>query len=79
MIEDDPPTAGSDGRAAIVLEENEARATQARAQGHLCIHGDATTEEAPHTAGVTRPHAYGGALASLTVGSHYCTSDTCIC
>jgi voltage-gated potassium channel Kch len=41
----------------VVLEANEARAVEARAQGYLCIHGDATGETALQAAGVTRAHA----------------------
>jgi voltage-gated potassium channel Kch len=41
----------------VVLEANEARAVDARAQGYLCIHGDATGETALQAAGVTRAHA----------------------
>jgi voltage-gated potassium channel len=41
----------------VVLEENEARATEARLQGYLCIHGDATSEAALLAAGVARAHA----------------------
>jgi voltage-gated potassium channel len=48
----------------VILEENEARAIEARAQGYLCIHGDATTEEALHAAGVTRAHALATVLSN---------------
>ena len=41
----------------VVLEADEARATEARLQGYLCIHGDATSEKILHAAGVTRAHA----------------------
>jgi voltage-gated potassium channel len=41
----------------VILEENEGRATEARLQGYLCIHGDATSEAALLAAGVTRAHA----------------------
>src|SRR6202044_698010 len=41
----------------VILEENEARATDARAQGHLCIHGDASSEAVLLAAGVMRAHA----------------------
>jgi voltage-gated potassium channel len=41
----------------VILEENEARATEARLQGYLCIHGDATSEAALLAAGVARAHA----------------------
>jgi voltage-gated potassium channel len=41
----------------VVLEENEARAADARAQGYLCIHGDASSESVLLAAGVTRAHA----------------------
>jgi voltage-gated potassium channel len=41
----------------VILEENEARAAQAREQGYLCIHGDATSEATLLAAGVTRANA----------------------
>ncbi len=41
----------------VVLEANEARAIEARGQGYLCIHGDATGETVLQAAGVTRAHA----------------------
>jgi voltage-gated potassium channel len=48
-------TASSAG--LVILEANEARATDARAQGYLCIHGDASSEAVLLAAGVTRAHA----------------------
>jgi voltage-gated potassium channel len=41
----------------VILEANEARATEARTQGYLCIHGDASSEAVLVAAGVTRAHA----------------------
>lgn len=48
----------------VVLESSEARAADARQQGHLCIHGDATSEAALHAAGVTRAHALATVLSN---------------
>jgi voltage-gated potassium channel len=48
-------TASSAG--LVILEANEARAADARAQGYLCIHGDASSEAVLLAAGVTRAHA----------------------
>jgi voltage-gated potassium channel Kch len=55
-------TASSAG--LVILEENEARAMQARGQGYLCIQGDATTEATLLAAGITRAHALATVLAS---------------
>jgi voltage-gated potassium channel len=41
----------------VILEENESRAAEARAQGYLCMHADATSETALLAAGVRRAHA----------------------
>jgi voltage-gated potassium channel len=38
----------------VIVEQNEARAAEARAHGCLCIHGDAADEAILHAAGVTR-------------------------
>jgi Trk K+ transport system NAD-binding subunit len=38
----------------VILEQNEAVANEALAQGYLCINGDATSEAVLHAAGVTR-------------------------
>jgi voltage-gated potassium channel Kch len=48
----------------VVLEGNEARVADARAQGYLCILGDATSEAALHAAGVTRAHALATVLSN---------------
>jgi voltage-gated potassium channel Kch len=48
----------------VILEENEARATEARLQGHLCIQGDATTEAALRAAGVMRANALATVLSN---------------
>jgi voltage-gated potassium channel len=48
----------------VILEENEARATEARGRGYLCIHGDATTETALLAAGVDRAHALATVLSN---------------
>jgi voltage-gated potassium channel Kch len=50
--------------AFVILEENEARAAEARGQGYLCIHGDATSETALHSAGVARAHALASVLSN---------------
>jgi hypothetical protein len=41
----------------VLIEESEARANEAHAQGYLCIHGDATSESVLLAAGVMRAHA----------------------
>jgi voltage-gated potassium channel Kch len=48
----------------VVLEENEAAAGEARLQGYLCIHGDATSESTLRAAGVTRAHALATVLSN---------------
>jgi voltage-gated potassium channel len=48
----------------VVLEYNEPRAEEARAQGYLCIHGDATTEAALIAAGIMRAHALATVLSN---------------
>jgi voltage-gated potassium channel Kch len=48
----------------VILEQNEARAAEARAQGYLCVHGDATDEAVLHAAGVTRAHVLATVLSS---------------
>ncbi|MBV8513337.1 MAG: potassium channel protein [Xanthobacteraceae bacterium] len=50
--------------AFVILEENEARATEARAQGYLCMHADATSENALIAAGVRRAHALATVLSN---------------
>ena len=48
----------------VILEESEARATEARLQGYLCIHGDATNEQALLAAGVMRANALATVLSN---------------
>jgi Trk K+ transport system NAD-binding subunit len=48
----------------VVLENDEAQAAEARAQGYLCLRGDATDETALHAAGVTRAHALASVLSN---------------
>jgi TrkA-N domain/Ion channel len=48
----------------VVLEYNESRAEEARAQGYLCIHGDATTEAALIAVGIMRAHALATVLSN---------------
>ena len=48
----------------VILEENEARATEARLQGYLCIHGDATSEAVLLAAGVMRANALATVLSN---------------
>ena len=48
----------------VVIEENEARAAEARALGFLCIHGNATDESVLLAAGVVRAHALATVLAN---------------
>jgi voltage-gated potassium channel len=48
----------------VILEENEARANEARLQGYLCIHGDATNEQALLAAGVMRANALATVLSN---------------
>ena len=51
----------------VIIEGNEARAAQAREQGHLCIHGDAASESVLQAAGVTRAHALATVLSNDAV------------
>ncbi len=52
-----------DGRATIVvLEQDAGRIKQARAAGHLCIQGDATSETALQDAGIARARALASVL-----------------
>ena len=51
----------------VILEENEARASEARLQGYLCIHGDATSEAMLLAAGVMRAHALATVLSNDAV------------
>ena len=55
-------TASSAG--LVILEENEARADEARRQGYLCIQGDATSEAGLLAAGVMRAHALATVLSN---------------
>jgi voltage-gated potassium channel len=48
----------------VILEENEARANEARLQGYLCIQGDASNEATLLAAGVTRAHALATVLSN---------------
>jgi voltage-gated potassium channel len=48
----------------VIVEDNEARVAEARAQGYLCLQGDATTEAALHGAGVARAHALASVLSN---------------
>jgi voltage-gated potassium channel len=51
----------------VILEENEARANEARLQGYLCIHGDATSETVLIAAGVKRANALATVLSNDAV------------
>jgi voltage-gated potassium channel len=51
----------------VILEENEARATEAREKGYLCIHGDAASEPVLLAAGVMRAHALATVLSNDAV------------
>jgi voltage-gated potassium channel len=53
--------------AFVVLEDNEARAAEARALGYLCLQGDASSESALHGAGVSRAHALASVLSNDAV------------
>ena len=55
-------TASSAG--LVILEENEARADEARRQGYLCIQADATGEAGLLAAGVMRAHALATVLSN---------------
>jgi voltage-gated potassium channel len=48
----------------VIIEENEARAAEARLQGHLCILGDATSEAILLAAGVVRANALATVLSN---------------
>jgi voltage-gated potassium channel Kch len=48
----------------VVLENDEERVAAARAQGYLCIKGDAMDEAALHSAGVARAHALASVLSN---------------
>ena len=50
--------------AFVILDDNEGRAAEARGQGYLCIHGDATSEAVLLAAGVKRAHALATVLAN---------------
>jgi voltage-gated potassium channel len=47
----------------VVLEESPERAAEARAEGYLCVEGDATSEASLRTAGVERAHALATVLS----------------
>jgi voltage-gated potassium channel Kch len=47
----------------VIVESNDARVSEARAQGYLCIAGDATNEASLQAAGVARAHALATVLA----------------
>ena len=51
----------------VILEENKARATEAREKGYLCIHGDAASEPVLLAAGVMRAHALATVLSNDAV------------
>jgi voltage-gated potassium channel len=51
----------------VILEANEARANEARLQGYLCIHGDASSEAVLLAAGVKRANALATVLANDAV------------
>jgi voltage-gated potassium channel Kch len=48
----------------VVIESNDTRVSEARAQGYLCIAGDATNETSLQAAGVTRAHALATSLSN---------------
>ncbi len=48
----------------VVIEATEARAAEARAQGYLCLHGDATSEQVLRAAGVMRAAALATVLSN---------------
>ena len=50
--------------AFVILEENESRAEEAREQGYLCIHGDASSEKTLLSAGVLRANALAAVLSN---------------
>jgi voltage-gated potassium channel len=51
----------------VILEANEARANEARLQGYLCVHGDASSEAVLLAAGVKRANALATVLANDAV------------
>jgi voltage-gated potassium channel len=51
----------------VIIEENEARAADARTQGYLCIHGDASNEAVLLAAGVMRANALATVLSNDAV------------
>jgi voltage-gated potassium channel len=51
----------------VVLEADETRANEARLQGYLCIHGDATSETVLIAAGVKRANALATVLSNDAV------------
>ncbi|WP_050043877.1 NAD-binding protein [Bradyrhizobium sp. LTSPM299] len=51
----------------VLIEEGEARAAEARAQGYLCIHGDASSETVLQAAGVMRAAALATVLSNHAV------------
>jgi voltage-gated potassium channel Kch len=57
-------TLSASSAAFVILEENEARANEARMQGYLCIHGNASSEEVLLAAGVKRAHALATVLSN---------------
>ncbi len=48
----------------VIVESNDTRVLEARAQGYLCIAGDATNEASLHAAGVARAHALATVLSN---------------
>jgi voltage-gated potassium channel Kch len=50
--------------AFVVLEADQGRATEARVQGYLCVHGDASSEQVLRSAGVDRAHALTAVLSN---------------
>jgi Trk K+ transport system NAD-binding subunit len=68
----------------VVIESNEARAAEARAQDFLCIHGDATVESVLVAAGVARANALATVLANdainvfITLSARALNSDVLI-
>jgi voltage-gated potassium channel len=51
----------------VIIEESEARAADARTQGYLCIHGDASNEAVLLAAGVMRANALATVLSNDAV------------
>lgn len=48
----------------VIIEENETRVAEAREEGHLCIHADATSEAGLHAAGIAHAHALATVLSN---------------